>query len=154
MLAEHYRSLERLRGASEEELEELPEIGPVVAQSVRSWFDAARNRDLVAKLRAAGVRAEQSGATDAGDQREADLPLAGRQFVLTGSLATMARDEARAAIESRGGRVVSSVSKRTSVVVAGAKPGTKSGASREARREGAGGREFKALLEESGSSSS
>ena len=149
VLAEHHRSLEKLIAASPEELEELPEIGPVVAQSVRSWLDDARHRDLVAKLQAAGVRAEQAAGTDAGEPPDADLPLAGRQFVLTGALATMTRAEARAAIESRGGRVVSAVSKRTSALVAGAKAGSKLAKAEKLGVEVLDESGFRALLDQS-----
>ena len=123
VLAEHYRSLERLRGASAEELEELPEIGPVVAQSVRSWLDA--EEALLDWLQNERIGVEEPAGTGTDTSSDAEPPLAGRQYVITGTLATMTRDEARAAIESRGGRVVSSVSKRTSAVVAGVKPGSK-----------------------------
>jgi len=152
VLAEHYRSLERLRGASAEELEELPEIGPVVAQSVRSWLDA--EKALLDWLQNERIGVEEPVGTGTDTSSDAEPPLAGRQYVLTGTLATMTRDEARAAIESRGGRVVSSVSKRTSAVVAGVKPGSKLARAEKLGVDVLGEEEFKALLEESGSSSS
>ncbi len=125
VLAEHFDSMDKLIAASPEELEDLPEIGPVVAQSLRSWFDAERNMTLVEWFlrERIGVK-EPIDTSDAAAAAE-KLPLHGRQFVLTGALPTMTRDEARAAIESRGGRVVSTISKRTSGLIAGAKPGSK-----------------------------
>jgi DNA ligase (NAD+) len=94
-----------------------------MAQSIRDWFDDPGNKDLCRRLREAGVRTEnekQSGAGKEGDER-----FAGKQFVLTGSLPGMTRDEARSLIESNGGRVISSVSKKTDFVLAGAEPGSK-----------------------------
>lgn len=121
ILARHFRSLERLSQASVEELDEIPEIGLTVAQSVRDWFDDAGNRALCDRLAAAGV------LTTAGQQAkvETDERFAGKQFVLTGTLESFTRDEARAQIESRGGRVTSSVSKKTDYVIAGSEAGSK-----------------------------
>jgi DNA ligase (NAD+) len=124
ILARQFGSLEMLGRASVEELDEVHEIGLTMAQSIRDWFDDPGNQELCRRLRAAGVRTEsekQSGAAaNGGDQR-----FGGKQFVLTGSLPGMTRNEARALIESRGGRVTSSVSKKTDFVLAGAEPGSK-----------------------------
>lgn len=121
ILARHFRSLEKMSQASVEELDDIPEIGLTVAQSVRDWFDDAGNRALCDRLAAAGVR------TTAGQQAsvEADERFAAKQFVLTGTLESFTRDEARAQIESRGGRVTSSVSKKTDYVIAGSEAGSK-----------------------------
>ena len=121
ILARHFRSLERLSAASVEELDAVHEIGLTVAESVRDWFDDAGNMALCERLRAAGVRTElESSAGGAHDEA-----FAGKQFVLTGKLETLTRDEARALIESRGARVTSSVSKKTDYVVAGEDAGSK-----------------------------
>jgi DNA ligase (NAD+) len=125
LLARRFRSLEAIAGASLEAIDDVPEIGPVVARSVREWFDDAGNRRVVGRLAAAGVRVED--AAPAG----ASQALAGKQFVLTGALASMTREAAKAAIEARGGRVTSSVSKKTSYVVAGAEAGSKLDRARE-----------------------
>jgi DNA ligase (NAD+) len=122
LLARHFRSLERLSKATVEEIDGIHEIGLTVAESVRKWFDDEGNRDLCRRLREAGVRTElASGASSSG----AGEAFAGKQFVLTGRLETLTRDEARAAIEARGGRVTSTVSKKTDYVVAGEDAGSK-----------------------------
>ena len=121
ILARHFGSLERLSEASVENLDSIHEIGLTVAQSVRDWFDDAGNLQLCERLRAAGVRTEIERKGPAiSDER-----FAGKQFVLTGKLETLSRDEARALIELRGGRVTSSVSKKTDYVVAGEDAGSK-----------------------------
>jgi DNA ligase (NAD+) len=121
LLARHFRSLERLRDASVEEIDDIHEIGLTVAQSVRDWFDDEGNVKLCERLREFGVRTELAAGASAG----ADEAFAGKQFVLTGRLETLTRDEARVAIETRGGRVTSTVSKKTDYVVAGEEAGSK-----------------------------
>lgn len=121
ILARHFGSLERLSSASVEELDAVHEIGLTVAESVRDWFDDAGNLALCERLRAAGVRTEVEHKAS-GTRAEA---LAGKQFVLTGKLTSLTRDEARELIETRGGRVTSSVSKKTDYVVAGEDAGSK-----------------------------
>ncbi len=120
LLAEHFGSFDRLAEASEEELEQVHEIGPKTAQGIAEFFAEERNRKLIEKLRAAGVRMEQEKAAKKGPQ-----PLAGKQFVLTGTLPHHSREEASQMIEEAGGRVVGSVSKKTDYVVVGAEPGSK-----------------------------
>jgi len=115
------RRLERLSQVSVEELDEIPEIGLTVAQSVRDWFDDEGNLALCDRLRAAGVRTQ---VEDRGAQL-LDERFAEKQFVLTGKLTSVTRDEARALIEARGGRVMSSVSKKTDYVIAGEEAGSK-----------------------------
>lgn len=121
LLARHFRSLERLSGATIEEIDAIHEIGLTVAQSVRDWFDDDGNLKLCERLRAAGVRTEMFG----GETQTLDEAFAGKQFVLTGTLEGMTRDEARSLIEARGGRVTSTVSKKTDYVIAGAEAGSK-----------------------------
>jgi DNA ligase (NAD+) len=119
-LARHFGSLDALSKATVEELDDVPEIGLTVAQSVRDWFDDEGNQALCRRLEAAGVRTKVEKKADAGSDK-----FAGKQFVLTGTLESFSRDEARAAIEARGGRVTSSVSKKTDYVVAGSEAGSK-----------------------------
>jgi DNA ligase (NAD+) len=119
-LASHFGALEPLMDADEERLQEVPDVGPVVAMSIRRFFAERHNREVVQALRRAGVRWEE------GRRREAaGGPGAGKTFVLTGTLPTMSREEATELIESRGGKVTGSVSKKTDYVVAGAEPGAK-----------------------------
>jgi DNA ligase (NAD+) len=119
LLSDHFGSLDALSEASMETLQEVNEVGPKVAESIRQFFDEKRNRDLVERLREAGLqftaekRAKKQG------------PLAGLTFVLTGTLPTLKRDEAKARIEAAGGKVAGSVSGRTSYVVAGEDAGSK-----------------------------
>ncbi len=119
-LAKHFGSLDRLSKASVEELDDVPEIGLTVAQSVRDWFDDAGNLDLCSRLEAAGVRTRLQKTAGPADDK-----FAGKSFVLTGTLEGYTRDEAKAAIENRGGRVASSVSKKTDYLVAGEEAGSK-----------------------------
>ncbi len=121
ILARQFGSLERLSEATVEELDDVHEIGLTMAQSIHDWFADPGNKRLCERLREAGVRTEvekQAPATT-------DEKLAGKQFVLTGSLPKMTRDEARVLIEAHGGRVMSSVSKKTDFVLAGSEPGSK-----------------------------
>jgi DNA ligase (NAD+) len=121
ILARHFGSLERLGQATVEELDDIHEIGLTMAQSIRDWFDDPGNEGLCRRLHEAGVRTEsEKQSRAAGNER-----FAGKQFVLTGTLPGMSRDEARALVEASGGRVTSSVSKKTDFVVAGAEPGSK-----------------------------
>jgi DNA ligase (NAD+) len=121
IIARAFRSLERLGAASVEELDAIPEIGLTVAESVHDWFNDEGNRALCARLAKEGVSTELAGSAD----REEDERFAGKQFVLTGRLESMTREEAAAAIEARGGRITSSVSKKTDYVVAGEEAGSK-----------------------------
>jgi DNA ligase (NAD+) len=119
LLARHFRSLEELGKAPVEEIQDIHEIGPVVAESVHAWFRDPANQRLVSRLKDAGLR------FDEGEAAPGSHHLQGMQIVLTGTLASMTRDEAKAQIEARGGRVTSSVSKKTSYVVAGSEAGSK-----------------------------
>ena len=140
LLARHFRSLEALARASVEEIDGIYEIGPAVAQSVHDWFRSPANATLVDRLRAAGVR------TSEGDAAPHSLAFQGMQFVLTGTLPGMSRDEAKAAIEERGGRVTSPVSKKTSVVVVGAEAGSKLDKAKELGLRCVDEAEFRAML--------
>ena len=120
ILAKHARSIDKLATASKEELEAIHEIGPIVALSVYEWFKNPLHVDLVNRLKAAGVKTE----TEAGEIQE-DERFSGKTFVLTGTLEGFTRDEASKLIEQRGGRVSSSVSKKTDYVVAGSEAGSK-----------------------------
>src|SRR4051812_6655226 len=121
-LARHFRTLERVMSASVEELQTAPEIGPVVAESVRAFASEPRNQELVDRLAAAGVRM----TTDLPEPTvEPEGPLAGKTFVLTGTLETMTREAATELLEGLGAKVAGSVSKKTSVVVFGADAGSK-----------------------------
>ncbi len=121
VLARHLGSIDAIAAQSPEALQTVPELGPVLAQGVVEWFSDDANRALVAKLTAAGVKT--TGPVTAG--LEPMGPLAGKAFVLTGTLEAMSREEATAKIEALGGRVSGSVSRKTSYVVVGAEPGTK-----------------------------
>ena len=117
-VARHFGSLERVRRASAEELEAVPGVGPVVARSLHGWFRAPEHAALVDRL-ARQVHIESVGAKRSGGA------LAGKTFVLTGTLSGMTREEAKEGIRARGGTVGSSVSKETDYVVAGENPGSK-----------------------------
>jgi len=121
ILANHFRSIDRLVEASVQELDDIPEIGLAVAESVYAWFRDGRNIDLVERLKAAGVKTETDGASTA----MLDEHFVGKTFVLTGKLENYTRDEAGRLIEERGGRLSSSVSKKTDFVVAGSDAGSK-----------------------------
>ncbi len=120
-LAATFGSLDALAGASEDALQVADDIGPVVAACVRRYFLEPHNADLIRALRDVGVRAE----TPLPGHRVGPGPLAGRTFVLTGTLAGFTRDAAEEAITARGGKVSGSVSRKTTYVVAGADPGSK-----------------------------
>jgi len=127
-LARHFGSLDRLMEASETELLEVPDVGPVVARSIREFFEQPHHREIVGQLRAAGVAWEEGEGTA---RAAAPGVLAGRTLVLTGTLPTLTRDEAKALIEAAGGKVAGSVSKKTSAVVAGEEAGSKLDKARE-----------------------
>ncbi len=119
-LARHFGSLERLAAADAETLQQVPDVGPVVADSIVQFFAEPHNREVIAALRAAGVYWEEHG----GRSMEAG-PLEGKTFVLTGALTGLGREQAKALIEAAGGKVSGSVSKKTDFVVAGHDAGSK-----------------------------
>jgi DNA ligase (NAD+) len=127
ILARHFRSIERLEQASREELESIHEVGPKLAESIHQFFREPENRALIERLRAAGLPMQ----SEAVEQPKAAQVFAGKTFVLTGTLDTMTREEAGSLIAERGGRVSSSVSKKTGFLVAGRDPGSKLEKARE-----------------------
>lgn len=143
-LADRCGSLERLVAASEKELESIPDVGPTVAQSLRTYFDQPETIGLLKALRAAGVN--PSDQIDRLDVEPGLGVLTGQSFVLTGSLTSLSRSEAKKAIESLGGKVVSSVSQRTSYVVMGENPGRKLLKAKQLGIKRLTGKEFLALL--------
>jgi DNA ligase (NAD+) len=128
LLANQFGSMARLQRASETELNEIRGIGDELAQSIKRFFEDETNRDVIQRLAAAGVEMTQPGV-----EVERPQPLAGKTFVVTGALGTLTREAARELIERLGGRVTSSVSKKTSYVVVGEAPGSKA---EDARRLG------------------
>jgi len=125
-LARHFGNLDALLDADETALLDVPDVGPVLAQSIARFFAEPHNREVIEQLRAAGVQWR-----DEAPQRKAAGPLSGKTFVLTGTLPTMTRDDAKARIEAAGGKVAGSVSKKTDYVVAGAEAGSKLDKARE-----------------------
>ncbi len=120
VLARAFGSIDALMSATEDEIDAVPEIGPEIAATVREWFDEEENVALIEKLRAAGVRLADPVVEDTGPK-----PLEGQTIVLTGGLESLSREEAAEAAAAAGARVASSVSKKTSFVVAGESPGSK-----------------------------
>lgn len=121
VLANQYGSLATIQRASIDELQAIHEIGPEIAASVESFFQEERNLQVIQRMEDLGVDVEELDVVAEVSQK----PFAGKIFVLTGTLESMPRDEAKQRIESLGGRVMSSVSKKTDFVVAGADPGSK-----------------------------
>ena len=120
ILADTFGSLDVIADADEEKLQEAEEVGPKVSESIRQFFHERRNRELVERLRQAGLTFEHQIKP-----KKTSGPLAGKVFVLTGTLPNITREEAKARIEAAGGKVTGSVSKKTDYVVAGADPGSK-----------------------------
>jgi DNA ligase (NAD+) len=124
LLAEEFGSMNALRAATPEELERVEEVGPRIAQSIVEFFADKENCDLVKRL-------ENAGIDMTAEKKQRSTQLAGLTFVLTGTLPTLTRDEAKRKIEAAGGKAVGSVSKKTSYVVAGADAGSKLDKARE-----------------------
>jgi DNA ligase (NAD+) len=133
-LARYFGGLDRLMEADVETLQQVSDVGPVVAQSIADFFGERHNREVVEQLRTAGIRWKEDAGTQAADHAAgsahlragaASSKIAGRTFVLTGTLPSMSREEAREKIEAMGGKVAGSVSKKTDYVVAGADSGSK-----------------------------
>ena len=125
-LARHFGSLDSVMAAAEDQLLQVPDVGPVVAQSIRTFFDQPHNREVVEQLRACGVTWEEAEPA-----AQVPRPLAGRTVVLTGTLPTLSRDQAKDRLEAAGAKVAGSVSKKTHYVVAGAEAGSKLDKARE-----------------------
>ena len=138
-LAEHFGSMEEIENASIEELQNVGEVGPKIAESIAEFFSNAANRKLVDRLGAAGLAFQ-------GKKKERGTKLAGKTFVLTGTLAHFTRDEAKKLIEDAGGKVTGSVSKKTDYVVAGADAGSKLDKAKELGVSVIGEKEMEKLL--------
>jgi DNA ligase (NAD+) len=123
VLSRAFPSMGDLCAATREQLQQTHEVGPVLAESVRSWLDEPRNRALVDKLQAAGVRMEIP--LEQRVEIAATGPLTGNTYVITGTLESMSRDEATTAVERLGGKVASAVSRKTTAVIVGAEAGSK-----------------------------
>jgi DNA ligase (NAD+) len=121
-LAKYFGALDRVLDASEAQLLDVPDVGPIVAQSIHTFFEQPHNREVVAQLVAAGINWDEHAGSVADAPPK---PLAGKTFVLTGTLPNLTRDDAKDRIEALGGKVSGSVSKKTHFVVAGAEAGTK-----------------------------
>ncbi len=121
-LARHFVRLDDLMAASEEQLEEVPDVGPVMAGQIASFFREPHNREVIDDLRSLGVHWDENAPAV---PAAAPAPLKGKTFVLTGTLSTMSRDEAAARIEALGGKVTGSVTSKTSYLVVGDSPGSK-----------------------------
>jgi len=119
-LARHFPSIDALMQASQEEIQSVEGIGPRIAASVVDYFQREHHREMIEKLRKAGVRLAEEGREEA---EERALPLAGKAFVITGTLPSMSRQEATALIERYGGKVTNSVSSKTDYLVVGESPG-------------------------------
>jgi DNA ligase (NAD+) len=144
VLAGHFATMERLMGASQEELSAIPSIGPKIAGSVAAFFQEQESRSIIDNLGKADVNMRQPGAVTA-----ARLPLAGMEIVLTGQLESMTRPQAESSVKELGGAVGSGVTRRTTHVVAGANPGSKAERAHTLGTTIIGEEEFIRLLEES-----
>ena len=122
ILANYFGLMEKLAAASIEELANIFEVGAVMAVAIHEWFEQEINQQLLSRLKAAGVRME---VVRAAGESQVERVFEGKQFVLTGTLPTLKRDDAKNFIEARGGRVNSSVSKKTDFIVAGEEAGSK-----------------------------
>jgi DNA ligase (NAD+) len=125
-LARHFGSLDNLIEADQARLQQVPDVGPIVAKSITAFFSESHNSEVIAQLRIRGICWEEHEVT-----HFKVLPLSGKTFVLTGTLPSMSREEAKAALESLGAKVAGSVSKKTEYVIAGAEAGSKLDKARE-----------------------
>ena len=142
-LAQHFGSLDNLLAADTESLQQVRDVGPVVAQSIADFLAEAHNREVIAQLRPGGVHWPEH------EQRQmAELPFSGKTFVLTGTLSSMTRDESKERLEALGAKVSGSVSKKTDYVVAGAEAGSKLDKAQELGVAVLDERQFLALLNE------
>ena len=143
LLVERFPHLDDLKAASAEQLEEVEEVGPRIAGSIRAFFQSSRNRDLIKRLQQHGLGLVEELRPDT---RPADAAATGKVFVLTGTLANMSREEASARIKAAGGKVTGSVSRKTDYVVAGESPGSKLQKARQLEVEVIDGNELLELL--------
>jgi DNA ligase (NAD+) len=142
LLASHYGSMDRLASASEEDLLELPAVGPKIAESIADFFHKKENRDIIDKLRRAGVSLEEEA------KGRKERPLFGQEFVLTGRLEAFPRIEAETRIKELGGSVGSSITRKTTHLVVGIDPGSKLEKARALDTRILNEEEFRRLLEE------
>ncbi|GAH83156.1 unnamed protein product, partial [marine sediment metagenome] len=119
ILAKEFHSIDKVANASREELLSIPTVGPKIADSIITFFRQEENRDIIGRLRKAGVRLEEEAV------KPEELPLAGTEFVITGRLENFSRQEAEARIKALGGSTGSSVTRKTTYLVVGAEPGSK-----------------------------
>jgi len=140
VLAKNFRSIDNLAKQSVEDLTEVHEIGPIVAESIYNFFHNPKNLKVLEKLKKGGVKFPEEKVV------AKKTPLSGKTFVLTGGLESFTRDEARKIIEDMGGRVSSSVSKKTDFVVVGADPGSKYDKALELKVKTLDEEEFKKLI--------
>jgi DNA ligase (NAD+) len=143
LLTDRYPNLFELMDASQEDLNAIEGVGPRIAESVHEWFQLGPNRELIAKFAAAGVRV----AEERRKPLPAALPLAGKTFVVTGTLPTLSREEAQALIKAHGGKVAGSVSSKTSYVVVGEAAGSKLAKAQELGIPTISEEELRALVE-------
>ncbi len=129
VLARHFVTVDALAAASQDEIEAVPQVGPTIAEAVHEFFLATANRDLIERLRGAGVTLTEPVAAPSSG------PLTGGSYVLTGTLPSLSRADATALIERAGGKVVGSVSKKTTALVAGEEAGSKLEKARELKVE-------------------
>jgi len=142
LLAGHFQGIDALKKASPEEISAVEGIGPVIAEAVREYFDEPHNLETVERLRAAGLQLEQAAR-----EAESPKPLAGKTFVLTGTMVAMGRADATEKIEALGGKVSGSVGKGTDYVVAGENPGSKLKKAEDLEKTVLSEAEFLSLLE-------
>jgi DNA ligase (NAD+) len=121
LLASRYLSLDKLASATEDELQSIPSVGPKISESIAAFFRQKGNQNIVDKLRKAGVKLEEEPSR----AKAGELPLSGKEFVITGKLASSARSEAEAKVKALGGTAGSNVTKKTSYLVVGEDPGSK-----------------------------
>jgi len=150
LLAERFNSIDALAKASEEDLSTIPSIGPKIAQSIVAFFRQEGNRQIIEKLRKAGVKLEREKVEKVGEGLVPSLPLAGLEFVLTGKLESLARSEAEARIKALGGKAGSDVTQKTSYVVVGADPGSKLAKAEKLGTKTLNEAEFLKLLDKAG----
>ena len=125
LLSQNFIGVEELSKATEEDLTEIEGIGPKIAESIIAWFQEPENQRVIEKLRASGVRLEQDELPAAANVASGTAPFAGLTFVVTGTLSALSRSDAEGRIKGLGGKVTSSVTKKTSYVVVGESPGSK-----------------------------
>jgi len=150
LLAEQFHSIDQLAEASQEELSALPSIGPKIAESIVAFFRQKGNRQIIDKLRKAGVKLEREKVEETKPEK---LPLAGLEFVLTGKLESFSRSEAETKIKALGGKAGSDVTRKTSYVVVGADPGSKLAKAEKLGTKTINEAEFLKLLDKAGGKS-